>query len=213
MKKLLFLPLVFLLTAAPTQRACPQAAQLEQLALDIEKLAQFKAILSDMKKGYQILTDGYNTVRGLAQGSFNLHQTFLNSLLTVSPTVKNYVRIADIISTQAALASEYKTALAQFKHTGMLSPSEFNYIADVYSNLLDRSLENLDVLVSVLTDGQLRMNDAERLSTIDAISADMHSQLSFQRNFLGQAAVLVAQRQQATQETQHLHSLYATPNR
>lgn len=212
MKKLLFLPLLFLLVTLPSKRACCQAAQLEQLALDIEKLAQFKSILSDMKKGYQILTNGYNTVRGLAQGSFNLHQTFLNSLLTVSPIIKNYVRIADIISTQAAIVSEYKQALAQFKSAGMLSPSELNYVAGVYGNIFDQSMDNLDVLVSILTDGQLRMSDAERLSSIDAIDADMHNQLSFQRSFLGRARVLVAQRQQATQESQHLQSLYSTPN-
>lgn len=212
MKKLLFLPLIFLLIVLPAHHACSQAAQLEQLALDIEKLAQFKSILSNMKKGYQILTNGYNTVRGLAQGSFSLHQTFLNSLLTVSPAVKNYVRIADIVSTQVALVSEYKTALNQFKSTGMLNSSELNYIAGVYGNLFDRSLDNLDELVSILTDDQLRMSDAERISTIDAIDTDMHGQLSFQRSFLGQSGVLVAQRQQATQETQHLQSLYATPN-
>ena len=212
MKKLLFLPLLFLLVTLPSHRACCQAAQLEQLALDIEKLAQFKSILADMKKGYQILTDGYNTVRGLAQGSFNLHQAFLNGLLTVSPTVKNYVRIADIISTQAAIISEYKQALNQFKSSGMLNPSELNYIAGVFSNLFDHSLDNIDVLVTILTDGEVRMSDAERLSSIDAIDADMHSQLSFQRSFLGRAGVLVAQRQQATQESVHLQSLYSTPN-
>jgi hypothetical protein len=212
MKKLLFLPLLFLLITLPSQRACCQAAQLEQLALDIEKLAQFKSILSDMKKGYQILTTGYNTVRGLAQGSFNLHQAFLNSLLTVSPAVKNYVRIADIISTQATIISEYKQALAQFNSSGAVSPSELNYIADVYGNIFDQSMDNLDVLVSILTDGQLRMSDAERVSSIDAIDADMHNQLSFQRSFLGRTTVLLAQRQLATQESQHLRSLFSTPN-
>lgn len=212
MKKLVFLPFFFLIITFVPQRGCCQAAQLEQLALDIEKLAQFKSILADMKKGYQILTNGYNTVRNLAQGSFNLHQAFLSSLLTVSPAIKNYVRIADIISTQAAIVSEYKQALNQFKNSGMLNPSELSYLAGVYGNLFDHSLDNLDVLVSILTDGQLRMSDAERLASIDAIDADMHSQLNFQRSFLGRTGVLVAQRQQSTQESQHLQSLYSTPN-
>ena len=212
MKKFFFLPLVFLIITFVPHRACCQAALLEQLALDIEKLAQFKSILTDMKKGYQILTNGYNTVRNLAQGSFNLHQAFLNSLLTVSPTIKNYVRIADIISTQAAIVSEYKQAINQFKSSGMLNPSDLSYLAGVYGNLFDHSLDNLDVLVSILTDGELRMSDAERLASIDAIDVDMHSQLNFQRSFLGRTGVLVAQRQQATQESQHLQSLYSTPN-
>jgi len=204
MKKLIICFTICLLAVAANTPARAQAAQYEQLALDIEKLAQFESILSDMKKGYQILTKGYNTVRSLAQGSFNLHQAFLNGLLSVSPAVKNYVRVADIISTQASLVSEYKTALTQFKGTNI------NYISGVYGNLFDRSLDNLDELVTILTDGQLRMSDAERLAAIDGIDADMHSQLSFQRSFLSQSSLLVAQRQQASQETRQLQSLYGT---
>jgi hypothetical protein len=212
MKAVILPMLTLLLIAAPIHYARAQAAQLEQLALDIQKLAQFKSILSDMRKGYQILSGGYNTVRSLAQGSFNLHSAFLNGLLAVSPAVKNYVRIADIITTQAALIEEYGMAAQQFKRAAVLNPSELNYIATVYGNLFDRSLDNLDELVTILTDGQLRMTDAERLSAINGIDADMHSQLSFQRSFLAQTGLLVAQRQQATQETQHLQSLFATPN-
>jgi hypothetical protein len=212
MKTLHSLPLLVLFVAAPLHRAHAQAAQAEQLALDIEKLAQFKSILSDMKQGYQILTAGYNTVRSLAQGSFNLHSAYLNGLLAVSPAVKNYVRIADIISTQAAIVSEYKSATNQYKSAGLLKPTELNYIATVYGNLFDRSLDNLDELVSILTDNQLRMSDAERLAAIDGIDADMHSQLSFQRSFLGQTSLLAAQRQQAQQETKQLQPLYGTSN-
>jgi hypothetical protein len=211
MKKLLILSLLLLLTA-PFHRAHAQAAQLEQLALDIEKLAQFKSILSDMKQGYQILTAGYNTVRSLAQGSFNLHSAYLNGLLAVSPAVKNYVRIADIISTQAALVSEYKSAANQFKSAGGLNPTELNYLATVYGNLFNRSLDDLDELITILTDGQLRMSDAERLAAIDGIDTDLHRQLSFQRSFLGQTSLLVAQRQQAQQETGQLQTLYGTSN-
>jgi hypothetical protein len=212
MKILIIQAVVFLLVSIPFHRAHAQAAQLEQLALDIEKLAQFKSILTDMKQGYQILTAGYNTVRSLAQGSFNLHSSYLNGLLAVSPAVKNYVRIADIISTQAALVAEYKTAAAQFKDAGLLNLTELNYIATVYGNLFDRSLDNLDELITILTDGQLRMSDAERLAAINGIDAELHSQLNFQRSFLGQTSLLVAQRQQALQEAGQLQSLYGTSN-
>lgn len=208
MKKYIFLPLLCLLATIPGYRATAQVAQLEQLALDIEKLAQFKSILSDMYKGYEILSGGYNTVKSLAQGNFNLHQNYLNSLLSVSPAIKSYVRIADIIAAQASLVSEYKTAAGQLSGAGVLNPTELNYIAGVYGNLLDRSLDNLDELVTLLTDGQLRMSDAERLSSIDKIYEDMQSKLSFQRNFLGQTGLLVSQRQQQQQTLQRLQGLY-----
>jgi DNA repair ATPase RecN len=184
-----------------------QAQELEQLALDIEKLAQMKSILTEMYKGYQILTDGYNTVKSLAEGNFNLHSAYLNGLLQVSPAVKNYVRVADIISSQSTLVSEYKNALKTFTANGQFSASEVNYLSTVYSNLLNKSFDNLDELAMVLTDNELRANDAERLTSIDHIYADIQDKLSFLRMFNGRAAVLSAQRQQKLHDINNLQSL------
>src|SRR5258705_9709897 len=92
-----------------------QAQEIAQLLLDIEKLAQFKQILSDMKKGYEILSGGYNAIKNISEGNFNLHQTFLDGLLKVSPAVQKYERIADIIQYQLRIVKEYKTAFNQFK--------------------------------------------------------------------------------------------------
>lgn len=185
-----------------------QAQELEQLALDIEKLAQMKSILQEMYKGYQILTQGYNAVKNMAHGNFDLHSAFLNSLLTVNPAVKNYVRVADIISSQATLIKEYKAALSNFKGAGVFSAAELNYFTDVYSNLVDKSLDNLNELLMVLTDNQLRMSDAERVTTIDHLYNDMQDKLAFLRQFNGRASVMAAQRMHGLQDINTLKSLY-----
>ena len=39
-----------------------QSNEIEQLLLNAEKLTQLKNILTDMKKGYQVVSKGYNTV-------------------------------------------------------------------------------------------------------------------------------------------------------
>ncbi len=208
MKRLLIsLAVCFSLFTIPSI-AKAQVEELEQLALDVEKLAQMKSILTEMYKGYQILTGGYNTIKSLAEGNFNLHSTYLTGLLEVSPAVKNYVRVADIISAQATLLSEYKAALNSWKSTGSFSASELNYFSQVYSNLVSRSLDNLDELVMVLTSNQLRANDAERLAAIDHIYNDMQDKLAFLRAFNGKTGALAAQRQHDQQQNHLLQSLY-----
>jgi len=192
----------------PTTGLVAQVQELEQLALDIEKLAQMKSILNEMYDGYKILTQGYDAVRNLAKGNFDLHSVFLNSLLTVNPSVKKYVRVADIISSQGALVSEYKTAFAAFNHAGVFSASELNYLSGVYTNLVDKSLDNLDELVMVLTDSELRMSDAERIAAIDGIYGDIQRKLSFLRQFNGRTGVLAEQRHHILQEINTLKSLY-----
>src|ERR1044072_6034317 len=92
-----------------------QSAEAEQLLLDWEKLAQFKKILQNMYDGYKILYKGYSAVKDISKGSFDLHKNFLDALLEVSPAVKKYKRIADIIACQARIVKEYKSAFEQFR--------------------------------------------------------------------------------------------------
>ena len=88
------------------QNLFAQSQEAQQLLLDVEKLVQFKQILNDLKKGYDILNGGYNAIKNISQGNFNLHQTFLDGLLQVSPAVQNYERIADIIQLQLRIVRE-----------------------------------------------------------------------------------------------------------
>jgi DNA repair ATPase RecN len=208
MKRLSLTLFFFSLFLVPTMKASAQVQELEQLALDIEKLAQMKSILQEMYKGYQILTQGYNAVKNLAQGNFDLHSAFLNSLLAVNPSVKNYVRVADIISSQATLVKEYKAALSNFTGSHIFSVSELNYFSNVYGNLADKSLDNLNELLMVLTDNQLRMSDAERITTIDHLYTDMKDKLAFLRQFNSRAGVLAAQRQHQLEDVNKLKNLF-----
>ncbi|HVU97745.1 MAG TPA: hypothetical protein VHE34_21120 [Puia sp.] len=208
MRKILFLPILLCIGLFPTARANAQAQELEQLALDIEKLARMKSILNEMYDGYKILTQGYDAVRNLAKGNFDLHSVFLNSLLAVNPSVKQYVRVADIISSQATLVTEYKSALTAFRKSGAFSASELNYLASVYGNLANKSLDNLDELVMILTDSELRMSDAERVTAIDHIYEDMQQKLAFLRQFNGRTGMLASQRQRTLQDINSIKPLF-----
>jgi len=185
-----------------------QSYELQQLILDVEKLTQFKKILSDMKEGYEILTKGYNAVRDISQGNFNLHKVFLDGLLAVSPTVKNYVKVADIISNQVKLVQEYKAAFTRLQRSGLFNLDEIDYVARVYSRLFDESVDNLSDLVTIVTAGSLRMSDAERLQAIDRIDKAMSEKLFFLRQFNSQTAVLTLQRSKEKQSIQGVQNMY-----
>ncbi|PZP48178.1 MAG: hypothetical protein DI598_10285 [Pseudopedobacter saltans] len=172
-----------------------QAQELEMLALDIDKLAQMKQTLQNMYNTYTILENGYNKVKDLTSGNYSLHQVFLDGLLAVSPTVKNYVHVADIISDEVKIVSEYKAALSHFKSSQLLKASELDYASGVFGKIVNGSVSNLDALAMVLTAGQTRMSDDERLTEIDRIYNDMASKLSALRSFNRRANGILVQRQ------------------
>lgn len=172
-----------------------QSTEVVQLLLNVEKLAQFKQILSDMKKGYAILSSGYNTVKDLSEGNFSLHKTFLDGLMEVSPQVKKYHKVAAIIQYQLRLVKQYKAALERFKASDMFHPGEIAYLERVYKNLFEGSLSSLDELAMVVTAGKLRMSDQERLQAIDRIHSDMEDKVLFLDHFNEQAMILALNRQ------------------
>ena len=178
-----------------------QSTEIQQLLLNVEKLAQLKKILSNMKKGYEIVSTGYNTIKDISKGNFNLHDAFLNALLQVSPTVRKYKRVADIITCQSQIVKEYRSAFNRFKSTNMFNSSEITYMEDVYKNLFNKSLQNLDELSIVITAGKLRMSDDERIAAIDRIYKDISDKLIFLRNFNNEGSVLAVQRGREMVET------------
>jgi hypothetical protein len=190
-------------------KASAQLSDAQQLVLDIEKLTQLKGILSDMKTGYQIYSQGYGTISGLAKGNFDLHNIYLTGLLAVSPSVRDYARVAEIITQQASLVSEYKCASNSFQQSGSFSAGELSYMSGVYTRLINQSLDNLDELHTILLDSKLRMSDAERIKGIDRIYASSTDQLQCLRAFNRQGIILSLQRAKDSNDTQTLKKLYS----
>ena len=208
MKKKLFIMLLFIGGAGTSLNASAQADELQQLSLNLEKLAQFKQILSDLKKGYEIVSVGYNTIKNISQGNFNLHKDFLDGLMQISPTVKNYKRVADIINYQIIILKEYKTAFSRFKNDKNFNSQELEYLNRVYNNLLKQSLKNLDDLTTVVTANKLRMTDDERLKSIDDIFNEIQDKVMFLRHFNNNATILAVQRAKERNDAETIRNIY-----
>lgn len=185
-----------------------QSTEIQQLLLNYEKLNQLKNILSDMKKGYKIVSKGYTAIKDISQGNFNLHEAFIDGLMAVNPAIKNYKRVVDIISYQKNIVREYKSAFIRFKQNGSFSPDEIEYLGKVYGQLFNKSIQNLDELATVITSSKLSMSDDERLQAIDRIFADTEDKLQFLRDFNKQANLLAIQRSREKQDVATMQQLY-----
>lgn len=188
--------------------ASAQTDEIAQLLLNVEKLAQFKSILSDMKKGYDVVFKGYNTIKGISEGNFNLHRTFLDGLMKVNPEIAKYRRVADIIRYQRDLIREYSRAYTRFSGSGRFPLQELEYLSGIYKNLLDQSINNLDELAMVITASKLRMSDDERLEAIDRLYLDMQDKLVLLRNVNSRTGALESHREKALNEQEILKKLY-----
>lgn len=206
MKKLIIaLTLVIIPTLKPV---FGQATETQQLILNWEKLQELEKILDNMYVGYKILDKGYTTIKNISEGNYTLHQLFLDGLMAVNPTVRNYKRIPYIIDYQKLLLAEYKNAYNRFKNDPHFTPQEIEYLANVYNYLFMASLRNIDDLVMIITATKLRMSDDERLKAIDRIFYDMEGKLVFLRSFNNSTQLLAIQRARAANDMRAINHLY-----
>ena len=206
-KGIKILTLLLMLSIVITESKA-QSYEVQCLVLDCSKLAQLKSILSDMKKGYEMLTKGYDEVKDISEGNFHLHQEFLDHLLKVSPVVKNYKKVSDIIGDQLSLMGEYKSAWQRFNKDKSFTSKELQYIGTVYNHLTKESLKNLDDLTVIMSPNILRMSDDERLHRIDELADETHDKLTFLRQFNSKASVLSLQRLHQLNDAGSLQKLY-----
>lgn len=208
MKKTFFVLFMLLAGTCSSLSARAQSTEIQQLLLNVAKLEELKSILQKMYDGYKILTEGYEKVKQITSGNFSLHEVFLDGLYLVSPQVRKYHRVADIIDAEATLLKESKAAFDKIKQTGAFSPDQLNYLQTVYDKVLDGGLKNLDDLTMILTDQQTRMSDDERLTAIDRIYASMQQHVVLLRDFNRQNSVAAYQRAKENTDLQSINNLY-----
>lgn len=201
MKAVMFLMLLGCL------RAGAQFSEMEQLRLDLEKLVQFKMILSQMQHGYQNLKSGYNSVRDVAKGNFNLHKNYLDGLLTVNPTVKNSPVLRQIENDKYAMGKLFKGAIQQYRSSGLFTSIELSDLSARYGECAQRIEDDSGLLDMVISSGNLRMSDAERLEVISIVQADVSIQHSEIKKMIDEYSKVMVVRQQQKKDNSAVKKL------
>lgn len=170
-----------------------------------QQIAYLEIYIGYLEKGYKIAQQGLTAISDIKKGEFNLHQAFFSSFANVNPVIANYAPVAEIISMQLSIVSNFRKLLQQSSH---FNASEISYLKNVYSNIIQECLKSLGDLDEVLTDGSLTMTDNERLKRIDKIYSDMEDKNAFSQSFTGEASVLAAERVDEQNELNFLNTLY-----
>lgn len=196
MKKLLIISIVVLCAENISAQTWAEwfrqkATQKKYLLQQIAALQVYSGYLS---KGYSIAKNGLNTIKSIKNGDLLQHTGYFTSLVTVNPKIKRYTKVADIIALQITIATQLGNAIKSFRNNHHFTPTEINYLQDVYNKLLSDCAKNLDELLTLITNGNLQMKDDERIKAIDKIYSDMLDKQQFVRAFSNNTAGLSIQR-------------------
>ena len=165
-----------------------------------QQIAMLKVYIHHAKKGTEIVRTGLSTVNSIKKGDFNLQSNFISSFKQVNPKIKGYVKVAAIIAYQLRIIKETKEMLKGINEAGQFTDKEVEHCKLVIENLLQSSLDNIEVLVTIITSGELSMKDDERIGRIDELYADMQDKYSFVSSFNEGMGLLTVQRMRELHE-------------
>jgi hypothetical protein len=149
-----------------------------------------------------------NDITDWVQKTKDLYSEYYNELATVKDIISGYDKIKSLVEMQAQIVSQYKSAYAMFKQDKHFSVAELDYMANVYSGILDQSLKNLDQALLVVNALTTSMTDAQRLNIINSASSGMQKNYDDLKRFNTQNIGLSLQRGAAEGDIDEVKQLY-----
>ncbi|MDB5277931.1 MAG: hypothetical protein JWR61_2886 [Ferruginibacter sp.] len=202
MKKLLVMGLIVLCVEEASAQTWDEwfrqkATQKKYL---LQQIAALKIYAGYLSQGYAIAKNGLGIIQNIKQGDYGLHSNYFSSLSTVNPRVKQYVKIVDMIFMEASFVEQTAKAIKSFNNSSMFNHTELDFIRNVFQNVLKGGAANLDDLHNILTNGQLKLKDDERITAIDKLYDDMLDKKTFLTQFCNSTSILMAQRVRTADE-------------
>jgi hypothetical protein len=204
--------LIGVLCATVSVRAQTWAEWFDQKKMQIEYLVNqigaLEVYAGSLEKGYDIAHSGLTAIHNIKKGDFSLHTEYFNSLSQVSPQIKAYWKIADIIQTEILIVRACTSEGMLLKGARLFTDEEIRYVTSVLTGVLDGCGDLTSQLIDLVTDGKLQMKDDERLSRIDEVHVAIKDREKFVLSFSQQTKMLALQRAKEENDVKVLHRLY-----
>ena len=141
----------------------------------------------------------------------NLYSEYYQELSTVKQIIADYDKVKQIITVQTNIVSEYNKAYSAFKQDKNFSSSEITYMYNVYSGILNQSLNNVNQVLLVVNAFVTQMSDAGRMNIINNAAASMQKNYNDLKKFNNQNIQISLQRAAENNDLQTVKNLYGLP--
>jgi len=139
------------------------------------------------------------------------YRKYYEELAQVKAIISCYQRIRDITQKQVRLVNEYNRSWQLIRQDKHFTADEIDYMAKVYSGILDESMENIDQITLIVKSFTTTMSDAKRLELINNAADQVDFNYDDLMRFNYQNVLLSLQRAKTTQEVETVKQLYGLP--
>ncbi len=138
----------------------------------------------------------------------DLYSDYYKGLSEVKSVIVYYHQVKDISETQAKLIADYKHAWNTIKQDSHFTPDELAYMSQVYSGILNETVNNVDGLLGVVNSFVTQMSDAKRIEIINSVADKVTENYNDLHQFNNQNALLSLQRAHSINEARTVKAMY-----
>ncbi|MBA8986200.1 conjugal transfer protein TraI [Sphingobacterium cellulitidis] len=136
---------------------------------------------------------------------------YYSGLMKVKSVIGQFHQVKELTEKQVAMVREYRRVWGLLQHDGHFSIEELDYMAKVYSGMLEESLKNIDGLTMIIQSYTLQMSDGQRMEILAKASDRIDENFNDLRRFNRQNILLRIQRARSEQEVLIIKQLYGLP--
>ena len=147
-------------------------------------------------------------ITGWVQKQKDLYSDYYKGLSEVKSVIVYYHQVKDISETQAKIVAEYQHAWNTIKQDSHFTSDELSYMSQVYSGILDETVNNVDQLLNVVNSFVTQMSDVRRIEIINNVADKVTENYNDIHQFNNQNALLSLQRTHSLNEARVVKALY-----
>lgn len=222
MKKFLIITgIIFSMCIAPVQQAHAQTSIIEIIQAGVKKVIQAVDLKIQrlqnktvwLQNAQKVLENKMSELKlteisDWANKQKELYGKYFDELWKVKNVIITYQSVKDIIAKQAQLVKEYSKAFNLSKQDKNFTAGELNYMQQVYTGILNESLENIEQIQLVINAFATQMSDAKRLDIIHEAGDKIDENITDLRQFNQQNIKISLQRVKERNDIDVVKKLY-----
>ena len=141
-----------------------------------------------------------------------LYEDYYEELWKVKNTIAMYQRVRQVMDKQVRIVDEYKRCWNIVQNDEHFTDAEREYMAKIYSGIMDESVKNLDQILIVINSFKTQMTDGKRIEIIEQAANEIDQNYFDLKQFNTQNMLLSLNRAKDDNEIDVVKKLYGLPN-
>jgi hypothetical protein len=178
--------------------------------LEVQRMQNQTIWLQNAQKALenQLSTLKLGEISDWSQKQKDLFSSYYTELWNIKTAIAYYSKISELTKKQVALVNSYNQAWGLIKNDKHFTATELTYMSNVYSGILQASVNDLDQILNIVHANKTQMPDAKRMEIINKTADHMDTIYNDLQKFNSENALLSLQRANSENEIQTLKKYY-----